>query len=142
MRPRKKILLWSEREDEAGMPPFMLNTQPWFAVTKCTAAEFPGALAETTDLSLVILLDNGNRELTATLASLTRRADCGPVLIVAKAKGEPIDSADAAAVLPYGASNAELLDRARILTARKRGPKPQRKPAQTVTAVQSLAEVA
>jgi hypothetical protein len=140
MRRRKKILLWSERDDEAGMLAFILNTQPWFAVTKCTAAEFAGTLAAASGLSLVILLDNGNRELTATLASLAGNA-C-PVLVIAKVKGEPIDIIDAAAVFPYGASNAELLERVRVMTARKCGPKPQRKPVLPVTAAQALAEVA
>ena len=126
MRPRKQILLWAEREDQAGRLAFVLNTQPHFAVTKAvTDAEFAKAVTREWDLVIVPTAVSPRR--TANKAALAHRAAGSPVLILTWEKGTLApQSPDAAIVRPHGASNAEIIERVRNLTARKRGPKPER----------------
>ncbi len=129
MRPRKTILCVEDNEQILSIRKFMLETRGYRVVTAISAAEAldqihaaaPGAI----DLLLSDLIMpqmDGNE--------LARRAKqhnpALPVLLVSGTVTN-FDRATAAdAFLPKGACTpVELLDRIRLLVARKRGPKKQ-----------------
>ncbi len=143
MRPSKRILLLSTRDAEAGPLAFVLATKAGLKVTKAGTDRTFEALLRSDRWDLVIIPHLLNHRNTAHKCALVRRLGGCRVLILTWEKGccPPLDTG-ASAVLPYGASNAEIIDRVRILTAAKRGPKPQCKPVQPGAALQSLAEVA
>jgi len=136
MRPRKKILLWSEREDQAGQLAFMLGLHPHFTVTKAvTDAEFAKSVKREWDLVIVPNAVSPRR--TANRASLAHRTSGCPVLILTWEGGYAAPELQEAVTLAYGATSAEIIQQVRTLTAGKRGPK--RKPVQSVPT--PLAEV-
>jgi two-component system, OmpR family, response regulator CpxR len=129
MRPRKTILCVEDNEQILSIRKFMLETRGYRVVTASTGAEalehIQGALPGSIDLLLSDLLMpqmDGNE--------LARRAKqyhaALPVLLVSGTVTNFDRATSADAFLPKGACTpAELLDRIRILVARKRGPKKQ-----------------
>jgi two-component system, OmpR family, response regulator CpxR len=129
MRPRKTILCVEDNEQILSIRKFMLQTRGYRVVTASCAAEaleyIQGALPGSIDLLLSDLLMpqmDGNE--------LARRAKqlhaALPVLLVSGTVTNFDRATSADAFLPKGAcAPAELLDRIRILVARKRGPKKQ-----------------
>ena len=129
MRPRKTILCVEDNEQILSIRKFMLETRGYRVLSASCAAEaleyLQAALPGSIDLLLSDLIMpqmDGNE--------LARRAKqlhaCLPVLIVSGTVTSFDRAASADAFLPKGACTpAELLDRIRILVARKRGPKKQ-----------------
>jgi two-component system response regulator CpxR len=129
MRPRKTILCVEDNEQILSIRKFMLQTRGYRVVAASCAAEalehIQGALPGSIDLLLSDLIMpqmDGNE--------LARRAKqhhpCLPVLLVSGTVTNFDRATSADAFLPKGACTpAELLDRIRILVARKRGPKKQ-----------------
>ncbi|MDE1163026.1 MAG: response regulator [Acidobacteriaceae bacterium] len=129
MRPRKSILCVEDNEQLLGVRKFLLETRGYRVIPVTTAAEALEYLKDAPQGSLDLLLSDlilpqmdGNE--------LIRRAkEMHPMLPALLISGTvtSFDRATAAdAFLPKGASTpAELLDRIRILVARKRGPKKQ-----------------
>jgi len=129
MRPRKTILCVEGNEQVLSVRKFLLETRGYRVLAMNCAAEAleylndaaPGAV----DLllsDLVLPQMDGN--------DLVRRAKqvhpCLPTLLVSGTVTSYERAAEADAFLPKGAASpAELLDRIRILVARKRGPKKQ-----------------
>ena len=129
MRPRKTILCVEGNEQVLSVRKFLLETSGYRVLAMNCAAEAleylndaaPGAV----DLllsDLVLPQMDGNE--------LVRRAKqvhpCLPTLLVSGTVTSYERAAEADAFLPKGAASpAELLDRIRILVARKRGPKKQ-----------------
>jgi CheY-like chemotaxis protein len=129
MRPRKTILCVEGNEQVLSVRKFLLETRGYRVLAMNCAAEAleylndaaPGAV----DLllsDLVLPQMDGNE--------LVRRAKqvhpCLPTLLVSGTVTSYERAAEADAFLPKGAASpAELLDRIRILVARKRGPKKQ-----------------
>ncbi len=135
MLPPKQILLWAEREEYAGLLAFVLNTHHEWSVTKAANdRQFQALLSRKWDLVIVPHAVSPKR--TENKAALVRRATDCPILVLTCEEGYPAPwPVGAAAVLPWGTSNAEILERVRILLHRKRGPKKHTKRA-------ALAEVA
>ena len=138
MRPKKVILCVDDNEQTLAVRTFLLRTKGYRvlsmttgqAALECLEASLPG----TVDLLLCDLIMPG---MCGT--ELVRRArDLRPGLPTLMVSGtvtafERGDAADS--FLPKGASSAsELLERVRLLVARKRGPKKQ------VLSVPSFAE--
>ncbi|MGI4829251.1 MAG: response regulator transcription factor [Janthinobacterium lividum] len=129
MRPRKTILCVESNEQALSVRKFMLETRGYrvLAVATSVAAleHLEAALPGTIDLLMADLMlpgMDGN--------DLVRRAKqlhpALPTLIISGMVTNFDRAASADAFLPKGACNAaEVLDRIRLLVARKRGPKKQ-----------------
>jgi CheY-like chemotaxis protein len=143
MRPRKTILVVDDNEQMLSVRKFMLETRGYRVVAVGNAAEalefLESAMPGSVDLLLADLVMpqmDGNdliRKAKQMLPGLPGLLVSGTVTA--------FDRASAAdAFLPKGAcSPAEMLDRIRILVARKRGPKKQ---VQSVGVAQAQVELA
>ena len=127
MRPRKTILCVDDNEQVLSVRKFLLETRGYRVQAVRTAAEaleyLQTAMQGSVDLlmSEVILSQMDGNE-------LVRRAKqmhpCLPALLVSGTVSNFDRAVAADAFLPKGACTpAEMLDRIRILVARKRGPK-------------------
>jgi len=129
MRPRKTILCVEDNEQVLSVRKFLLETRGYRVLAMSSAAEAMEYLQQAVPGSIDLLLSDlimpqmdGNE--------LVRRAKqlhpFLPALLVSGTVSSFDRAAAADAFLPKGASTpAELLDRIRILVARKRGPKKQ-----------------
>ena len=127
MRPRKTILCVDDNEQVLSVRKFLLETRGYRVLAMSSAAEAMEYLQQAVPGSIDLLLSDlimpqmdGNE--------LVRRAKqlhpFLPALLVSGTVSSFDRAAAADAFLPKGASTpAELLDRIRILVARKRGPK-------------------
>lgn len=129
MRPRKTILCVEDNEQVLSVRKFLLETRGYRVVAMRTAAEaleyLQVAVQGTVDLLLTDLLlpqMDGN-----DLIRRAKQLHPGlPGLLVSGTVTSFDRAAAADAFLPKGASSpAEVLDRIKILVARKRGPKKQ-----------------
>ena len=129
MRPRKLILCVEDNEQILSVRKFLLETRGYRVVAFSNAAEaleyIQGALPGSIDLllsDLVLPQMDGNE-----LVRRAKQAMPGlPTLIVSGTVTGYERAAFADAFLPKGAcAPAEVLDRIKILVARKRGPKKQ-----------------
>jgi hypothetical protein len=127
MRPRRKILLWSQREEDAKLIAFALNTSLHVTTERCkTASSLILALrADLEGTDLIILADSGDHDLTEAVAKQAHGTALRvPILVLARLKEKsPLDVEAASLILPYGTSNADLFERVKVMTARKRGPR-------------------
>jgi CheY-like chemotaxis protein len=129
MRPRKTILCVEGNEQVLSVRKFLLETRGYRVLAMNCAAEALEYLNDAAPGAVDLLLSDlilpqmdGNE--------LVRRAKqvhpCLPTLLVSGTVTSYERAAEADAFLPKGAASpAELLDRIRILVARKRGPKKQ-----------------
>ena len=129
MRPRKTILCVEDNEQVLSVRKFMLETRGYRVLAMSSAAAaleyLDGALPGTVDLLMADLMlpgMDGNE--------LVRRAKqmhpALPTLLISGMVSNFDRAAAADAFLPKGACTAaEVLDRIRLLVARKRGPKKQ-----------------
>ena len=129
MRPRKTILCVEDNEQILSVRKFMLETRGYrvLAATNASAAleYLEAALPGSIDLLLsdVVLPGMDGNEL-ARRAKLMHPTL--PTLLVSGMVTNFDRGAQADAFLPKGACNAaEMLDRIRVMVARKRGPKKQ-----------------
>jgi two-component system, OmpR family, response regulator CpxR len=129
MRPRKTILCVEDNEQILSIRKFMLQTRGYRVITATCAAEalehIQGALPGSIDLLLsdLIMPQMDGNELARRAKQLHAAL---PVLLVSGTVTNFDRATSADAFLPKGACTpAELLDRIRILVARKRGPKKQ-----------------
>lgn len=129
MRPRKTILCVDSNEQVLSIRKFMLETRGYRVIAMTTAAaaleHLQDSLPGSVDLLLADLLlagMDGNE-----LVRRSKMMQPGLPALLVSGMVSSYDRAGAAdAFLPKGASTpAELLDRIRVLVARKRGPKKQ-----------------
>jgi CheY-like chemotaxis protein len=139
MRPRKTILCVEDNEQVLSIRKFLLETRGYRVVALSTASDalayLQQALPGSVDLLLsdLILPQMDGNELIRRAKQLTPGL---PTLLVSGTVTNFDRAAAADAFLPKGACTpVEMLDRIRILVARKRGPKKQ---VQSVTAAESL----
>ena len=132
MRPRKTILCVEDNEQVLSVRKFLLETRGYRVVAVGTAAEALEYLQTVAQGSVDLLLADlllpqmdGN-----DLIRRAKQLHPGlPGLLVSGTVTNFDRAAAADAFLPKGASSpAELLDRIKILVARKRGPKKQVQP--------------
>ena len=129
MRPRKTILCVEDNEQILSVRKFLLETRGYRVLGFTNAADALDVLRESLPGSIDLLLADvilpqmdGNE--------LVRRAKqvhpCLPTLLVSGTVTNFDRAASADAFLPKGACTpVELLERIRVLVARKRGPKKQ-----------------
>lgn len=129
MRPRKTILCVEDNEQVLSVRKFLLETRGYRVVAMTSAAEalehLQTAMPGSIDLLLsdLILPQMDGNELIRRAKSLHPSL---PGLLVSGTVANFDRAAAADAFLPKGACTpAEMLDRIRILVARKRGPKKQ-----------------
>ena len=129
MRPRKTILCVEDNEQVLSVRKFMLETRGYRVVAMedaATALEYlEGALPGTVDLLMADLMLPGmdGNELVRRAKGLHPAL---PTLLISGMVSNFDRAAAADAFLPKGACTAaEVLDRVRLLVARKRGPKKQ-----------------
>ncbi len=123
MRPRKTILCVDDHEDVLSVRKYLLQTRGYNVLAMASSAEaleyLNAAAAGAVDLLISDLMMpqmDGNE--------LVRRAKQIHPGLPALLLSGTVTAAFADAFLPKGAASpAELLDRIRILVARKRGPK-------------------
>ena len=129
MRPRKTILCVEDNEQILSVRKFLLETRGYRVLAMTTAAEALEYLQGTAQV-------DGNE-----LIRRAKQVHPGlPTLLVSGTVSNFDRAAAADAFLPKGASSpAEVLDRIRILVARKRGPKKQ---VQSVGVPQASAQMA
>lgn len=137
MRPKKIILCVDDNEQELSVLKFMLATNGYRVVSATSGQEAIGIFAETpVDL---VLADFGMPQMDGSqlVHRLKRMASHVPMILF----GDPqrmsseIHAADAL-VAKKNCSPQELLERIKVMSARKRGP---RKGAQRLGAVTELA---
>ena len=129
MRPRKLILCVESNEQVLSVRKFLLETRGYRVVGCASAAEaldyLQGALPGSIDLLMsdLLLPQMDGNELVRRAKKLLPGL---PALILSNTVTGYERAASADAFLPKGACTpAEILDRIRILVARKRGPKKQ-----------------
>jgi two-component system response regulator CpxR len=129
MRPRKTILCVEDNEQQLGIRKFLLETRGYRVVGMGSSAEALEYLKEAMPGSVDLLMSDlimpqmdGNE-----LIRRAKQMHPGlPSLLVSGTVTSFDRAANADAFLPKGAcSPIEVLDRIRILVARKRGPKKQ-----------------
>lgn len=129
MRPRKTILCVENNEQILSVRKFLLETRGYRVLAMSTAAEtleyLQGAAQGAVDLllsDLILPQMDGNE-----LIRRAKQMHPGLPTLLVSGTVTNFDRASAAdAFLPKGACTpAEVLDRIRILVARKRGPKKQ-----------------
>lgn len=144
MRPRKTILCVEDNEQVLSVRKFLLETRGYRVVAVASSAEalehLQGAIPGSIDLLLadLILPQMDGNELVRRAKRLHPTL---PTLLISGTVANFDRAAAADAFLPKGACTpAEMLDRIRILVARKRGPKKQvHVPQEGVVPVQSAA---
>jgi DNA-binding response OmpR family regulator len=138
MRPKKRILIASSFETRLSVLRFMLTTNGRAVSTATYAAEALAQLrAYGCDLLLIDLPFFGYQSL---IDQVNVPGWHQPVIGLLKRTDMP-EAIGFDAMLPRDYSPAELLDRIRVMTACKRGPKPQKKPVLSVPAIAAAGEV-
>jgi two-component system, OmpR family, response regulator CpxR len=139
MRPRKTILCVDDNEQVLSVRKFLLETRGYRVMAVSNAKEALECLTDATPGAIDLLMADvilpgmdGNE--------LVRRAKqmqpALPTLLVSGTVSNFDRAAAADAFLPKGACTpAEMLDRIRILVARKRGPKKHVQPTQPSVAL-------
>jgi CheY-like chemotaxis protein len=129
MRPRKTILCVEDNDQVLSVRKFLLETRGYRVLAMTTASEaleyLRDAVPGSVDLLLadLILPQMDGNELIRRAKQLQPGL---PALLISGTVSSFERAAAADAFLPKGASTpAEMLDRIRILVARKRGPKKQ-----------------
>ena len=121
MRPPKKILLVASDEDHLGVLRFILETQRFRVTAAASAVEAAEILR--THFFEVLLCEWPLPGIEALLDQARAIDDQLRSLVLATSLKETPEGVYADAIATRGCSNAELLERVRILAARKRGPK-------------------
>lgn len=137
MRPKKIILCVDDNEQDLSVLKFMLATNGYKVVSATTGQEAIGIFAETavdlvlTDFAMPQM--NGNQ----LISRLKQTAPHVPMIVLGDPQkmGGEIHAADAL-LAKRNCSPQELLERIKIMSARKRGP---RKGAQRMTPLAELA---
>jgi len=116
VRPRKSIILFDEAQQSGSELTFILNTAIHAKVHRVDSPESYSAALETETYDLAILIDSGDKR--PALVGLNAHI---PILFTSAKRTS---------------CNAQLIEEAKRLLARKRGPRP------AVMPVQVLSEVA
>lgn len=124
MMPKKRILLWAEIDMEASWLAYVLRVHR-YAVTKAeTDAQFKRELTRR-EWDLVIIPNTISPTRTSNKEALVRKNGGYAVLILTWDPKYTAPKPHRAMVLPYGTSNAAILENVRSLVKHRPGPKPK-----------------
>jgi two-component system, OmpR family, response regulator CpxR len=139
MRPKKVILCVDDNEQELSVLKFMLTTNGYRVLAASNGQEAIAIFASAPQIDLV-LTDSNMPQMSGSqlVERLKRMAGHVPMILLADAQtmNNEIHTADAM-LARKNCSTQELLERIKVMSARKRGP---RKGAQRVPQVTELAE--
>ena len=140
MRPKKVILSVDDNEQQLSVLKFMLATNGYRVLSALNGQEAIAIFASAPQIDLV-LVDSNMPQMSGSqlVERLKRMASHIPMILLgdAQATGNEIFTADAM-LIRKSCSSQELLERIKIMSARKRGP---RKGVQRKPPVADLAEV-
>jgi hypothetical protein len=140
MRPKKRILLVGASEDRVGVLRFLLFTKGFAACGVLTAAEALGALRAARFNLLLVDLPLAGAEFLLDRAHAEDNSL--PTLCLVSQGGAHPESCSSYGLIPWQSFSPEnLIERVKILTARKRGPKPLRKPVGSAEVLSETLEV-
>ena len=129
MRPRKRILCVDSDEDDLGVLTFMLETNGFRALKATCLSEAAAVLLK--NGAELMIVSAATRIDDALLAVKTMKGICPhtPLILLCHRGdlGDKFHLADMA--ISRSCSSAELLERIKIITARKRGPRKRPLPA-------------
>jgi CheY-like chemotaxis protein len=138
MRPKKVILCVDDNEQELSVLKFTLATNGYRVLAASNGQEAIAVFSATPQIDLILADTNMPQMSGFQLAErLKRMRSHVPLLLLAdgQAAGGEIHVADAV-MARKGCSSLELLERVKVMSARKRGP---RKGAQRIAPVTELA---
>ncbi len=129
MRPRKRILLCCADEDQLGVLAYTLETNRYATVRAATLAEARLLIVERQfELLFCVLPFAGVDALLDFHHSIGSYASTMVRSTSTMTRGDGVGQTWIAdATVGPGCGSNELLDRIKVLTARKRGPRPHRK---------------
>lgn len=128
MRPKKPVLIWASNPDEAGDLSFTMSLHMEWAPLPCSTTIEVDEILGLGDLALAILITNGQDGAGGIAERIKRaRAHC-PVLAIARRNRGLIDTRFVDRAIEEAAGRAELLELARVLSQRKRGPRKAEQP--------------
>jgi two-component system, OmpR family, response regulator CpxR len=125
MRPKKVILLVDDNEQELSVLKFMLSTNGYRVLAATSGQEAISLFSESLQIDLVLadvaMPQMSGRQL---VERLKRIASHVPMILLgdAQAMGGEIHVADAM-LAKKNCSSQELLERVKVMSARKRGPR-------------------
>ena len=142
MRPRKTILCVEANEQILSIRKFLLETRGYRVLAMGCAAEALGHLSNAQQGSVDLLMSDVTLPQMDGNELVRRAKQMHPGLPTLLVSGTVVNAERAAAAdafLPKGACTpAEVLDRIRVLVARKRGPRKQVPVQQAQTAPQAV----
>ena len=140
MRPRKNILIVGEDEDACGRLRYLLDTQNAYRATTAISARQALILLKDCRYELMLLVSP-----LASISVLLCRAktadDSMPTIVLMETR--PPYGEIGADMMLWKPSMADLFERIKVMSMRKRGPKKGfRKPVEAETFILEVAEVA
>lgn len=139
MRPKKVILCVDDNEQELSVLKFMLTTNGYRVLSATNGQEAIAQFASAPQIDLVVTDSNMPQMSGSQLVErLKRMASHVPMILLGEgqAMNSEIHAADAM-LARKNCSSQELLERIKVMSARKRGP---RKGTQRISHVRELAE--
>jgi DNA-binding NtrC family response regulator len=123
MRPKKVILLVSPDCQQLSEMAFLLHTHGYKVITQSSAAEALGLFPQTEVHLVIAAQDLGDRKGADLLELLKKIIPYVPTVILGTPAHDLSTPWANAVVDPLKTTAADLLERLRLLTARKRGPR-------------------
>jgi DNA-binding response OmpR family regulator len=142
VRPKKRILVIDSSETRLSTRRFVLETRG-LAVAGASTPDEARDLANSFQPEVIVAAwPFTSGDLGRLLGQLHDELPFAPTLLIAESLVESPSSVTAdATVLKGGCSMAEIVERIKILAARKRGPRPETpKPVQSIERMMQLAE--
>jgi hypothetical protein len=121
MRPRKKVLLYCHDEAQRSVFSFVLDNRGYRVI---------GGLEKHEDVAVAVIVDDAIESETFAGLAADWLPDTHLLVIIRQQVREGRDYPPCAAFMDHRSSMGDLLERVRILTSRKRGPKQGTVPAQ------------
>lgn len=125
MRPRKPVVIWSENEVTESDLAFVLNNQVHVHAESVTMATFFQRVLTQRNALSVILIDTGNHPIIGVLNMFALRYGA-PVMVLCRIEEAEVPTFTGAVTLAPYASNTQIIEQVRLLTARTPGPMPRR----------------
>jgi CheY-like chemotaxis protein len=124
MRPKKRILLAGSDEDRVGVLRYMLETNGFAVTTALTAADAIARMHDAPQPFELLVCEWPMQEMPRMLDAAHAPERHTPSLVIARSVVEPPEGiiADGILTRPNWCST-ELLAKAKMLSARKRGPR-------------------
>jgi DNA-binding response OmpR family regulator len=137
MRPKKRILLAVSLDERMSILRFLLETHAYAVIGAETSTV---ALAYLDECSADLVMIDWPFDSSADLVDRAHAFEIPSMVIAERERQRPECMADA--ILLGRVSAVELLARIRTISARRRGPRPAKKPAAVAAAAADLARTA